>query len=159
MARPIATLALALWATVGLVYPVAAADDTPVLFVCEHGSVKSLMAVSLFNATATRRGLPFRGIARGVTPDASVPAPIANALNQEGFDVRQFKPTAVSKSDAEHAAHIVAIGVDLSKVTHARTEHWDDVPAASVDYSAAHAALQRHIDTLLDRLSQTAPAK
>jgi hypothetical protein len=75
-----------------------ASDPASVVLVCEHGSVKSLIAASLFNASARERGLPFRAIARGVTPDASVPTNIAAALKQEGFDVRRFKPSVVSKS-------------------------------------------------------------
>jgi hypothetical protein len=46
-------------------------------------SVKSLMAASLFNKAAMQRGVPCRAIARGVSPDASVPSPIAAALGQD----------------------------------------------------------------------------
>jgi hypothetical protein len=35
-------------------------------------------------------------------------------------------------------------------------ERWDDVPAASVDYAAAHASLKQHVDTLLNRLQSHA---
>jgi protein-tyrosine-phosphatase len=136
-----------------------ASDSAPVVLVCEHGSVKSLIAASLFNASARERGLPFRAIARGVTPDLSVPTAIAAALKREGFDVRRFKPSMVSKSDVAHAAHVVAIGVDLSAVASGPAvsmERWDDVPAASVDYSAAHASLKQHVDTLLNRLQSQA---
>jgi protein-tyrosine-phosphatase len=137
----------------------SASDLASVVLVCEHGSVKSLIAASLFNASARELGLPFRAIARGVTPDASVPTAIAAALKREGFDVRQFKPSAVSKSDIAHASHVVAIGVDLSAVASnpaISMDHWDDVPAASVDYSAAHASLKQHVDTLLNRLQSRA---
>ena len=153
-------LAIFLVAMVCLSGRVSAADDAPILFVCEHGSVKSLIASSLFNATARERHLPFRAIARGVTPDRSVPTAIADALKREGFEVRQFKPTAVTTADATRASHVVAIGVDLSAVTRdarASVERWDDVPAASVDYAAAHAALKQHIDALLDRLQSRTP--
>jgi len=54
----------------------------------------------------------------------------------------------------------VAIGVDLSPFMRAGAEkpveHWDDVPAASVDYSAARRALKRHVDALLDELQAEA---
>lgn len=136
------------------------ATASPVLLVCEHGSVKSLIAASLFNQAASARGLPFRAIARGVTPDASVPSKIADALEKEGFEVRQFKPTEVSSADIAHALHIVSIGADLSGVAASDStsiEQWDDVPAASADYAAAHAALERHVDALLDQLQERAP--
>lgn len=132
----------------------ASSASTPVLLVCEHGSVKSLIAASLFNRAATERGLPFRAISRGVTPDRAVPPKIAEALEREGFDVKDFKPAPVSSTDIAQASHIVAIGVNLSPVASppASVEHWNDVPAASVDYSAARLSLKRHVDTLLDEL-------
>lgn len=138
---------------------VPAAAPASVVLVCEHGSVKSLIAASLFNASARERGLPFRAIARGVTPDMSVPTNIAAALKREGFDVRQFKPSAVSTTDIAHAAHVVAIGVDLPAVPSNAAismEHWDDVPAASVNYAAAHASLKKHVDALLNQLQSRA---
>jgi len=128
--------------------------------VCEHGSVKSLMAASLFNAEASRRGLPFRAIARGVTPDASVPTKIADALKREGLDVSEFRPSAVSNDDVTQGTYVVTIGVDPTKVAgkqSARSEQWDDVPAASVDYASAHAALQRHVEQLLGQLVNRSP--
>jgi protein-tyrosine-phosphatase len=159
-ARPSIALAVLVLAAMCLTGRASAANDASILFVCEHGSIKSLIAASLFNATARERNVPFRGIARGVTPDPSIPPAIADALKREGFEVRRFKPTAVTTADAKRASHIVAIDVDLSAVTRdarASLEHWDDVPAASTNYAAAHAALKRHVDSLLDRLQSRAP--
>ena len=120
--------------------------------VCEHGSVKSLMAASLFNQAAMERQLPFRAIARGVNPDTTVPAPIALALTKEGFDVKSFVPTRVSDRDVAAASRVVAIGVDpksFASAAHPAIDAWNDVPAASVDYTAARASLKRHINELL----------
>src|SRR4051812_963214 len=86
------------------------AAPAPVLMVCEHGSVKSVMAASLFNRGAAERHLPFRAIARGVNPDLAVPAPIALALGQEGVDVSDFVPVRVSGEDVSAASRVVAIG-------------------------------------------------
>lgn len=130
-------------------------SPAPVVFVCEHGSVKSLMAASYFNRAAQKRGLTLRAIARGVNPDEAVPGKIARSLADEGFDVWDFKPARVSAPDVESAAHLVTIGVPAASIPAAgssKAEQWDDIPAASVDYSAASKALQRHVDQLLDRI-------
>src|SRR5262245_2434537 len=100
--RPVVLLVLMLVALSGCRTSEAnksSAAPAPVLLVCEHGSVKSLMAASLFNQEAAERHLPFHAIARGVTPDPSVPAPIAAALGREGFDVQDFVPTRFSPTD------------------------------------------------------------
>jgi len=127
-----------------------------IVMVCEHGSVKSLMAASIFNRRATARGLPFRAISRGVNPDATVPTAIAAALERDGFDASHFVPTLATTGDLATARRVVAIGVDLAPIAPAAAsvaDHWDDVPAASLDYAAARAALEKHIEALLDELA------
>jgi arsenate reductase (thioredoxin) len=94
-------------------------EPAPVLIVCEHGSVKSLIAASLFNQAAAERHLSFRAIARGVNPDSSVPPPISAALAQEGFDVKEFVPTRFSGADVAGASRVIAIGVHPAALSHA----------------------------------------
>jgi protein-tyrosine-phosphatase len=134
----------------------SSAENT-IVMVCEHGSVKSLMAASIFNRRAKERGLPFHAISRGVNPDATVPGPIAEALGRDGFDVSHFVPTLATAEDLTSARRVVAIGVDLSAIAPvaiSTTIRWDDVPAASVDYEAARASIERHIELLLDELAR-----
>ncbi len=145
-----------------LLTPVAFAQDKDerIVFVCEHGSVKSLIAASLFDRAAEERGLPFRAVARGINPEAHVPPAIVAAMHGDGFEVEEFRPQGLQKEDVAGAARVVAIGVDLTaRVDGAKTlmQSWDDVPPASVDYAAARAALQRHIDALLDDLQGKTP--
>lgn len=136
-------------------------SGAPIVFVCEHGSVKSLIAASLFDRTAAQRGLPFRAVSRGVNPEQQVPPWIAAALREDGFEVEGFRPQGLASEDVLHARQVIAIGVDLAThATEARApiQSWDDVPAASVDYAAARAALQHRIDALLDELQEAEKA-
>src|SRR5690242_15420164 len=54
-----------------------AGQDKPqtetILFVCEHGSAKSVIAAAHFKRLAEQRGLPHRAIARGINPDPEIP--------------------------------------------------------------------------------------
>jgi arsenate reductase len=137
--------------------PAPPRDPIPVLMICEHGSVKSLMAASLFNKAATQRRLPYRAIARGVSPDASVPPAIAAALARDGFDVTHFVPSTASAAEVALAARVVVIGLTPEAVNgraSAPVDAWLDVPAASVDYAAASASLQQHVDALLNELER-----
>src|SRR5262249_13106961 len=93
-----------------------AAEAAPpqVLFVCEHGNVKSLMAASYFNERAARPPLPFRAISRGLAPDStSVPDAIRSGLHTDGFDVGDFRPAAVTADDVAASLEVVTIGTDL----------------------------------------------
>lgn len=130
-----------------------------VVFVCEHGNVKSLIAASLFNQLAEERGLPFRGVSRGLNPEKDVPAKIADALRGDGVDVKGFKPQPLTPAEVAAASRVIAIGVDLTSFPRDEqvpTELWNDVPPASIDYGASRAALLRHIGVLLDELQAKA---
>jgi arsenate reductase len=126
-----------------------------VVFVCEHGNVKSLIAREWFNRLAARRGLGVRAVSRGVKPEASVPPAIAEALRSDGFDVKGFEPRAFNAADATAAVHIVGIGVDLSSVGgrgDVPLDTWDGIPPASERYAASRDALRSRIEALLETL-------
>jgi arsenate reductase (thioredoxin) len=129
-----------------------------IVFVCEHGSVKSLMAASYFNQLAAQRGLPWRAVSRGAAPDSTtVPQPIAAALRADGVDVGDFRPVKVEAAEAADAERIVTIGTELPAGVRAdeqRLERWNDVPPASTGYDAARSSLKAHISELLERLSR-----
>jgi protein-tyrosine-phosphatase len=126
-----------------------------VVFVCEHGTVKSVMAARLFNAEALRRGLPHRAVARGLAAGERVPRALAKAMRADGFDVEEIESARLSYDEASRALRVVTIGAVLPGFdadTLAPVERWDDVPPASVDYHAARAALAARVEALLDRL-------
>jgi arsenate reductase (thioredoxin) len=128
-----------------------------ILFVCDHGNVKSLMAMSYFNETAARRGLPFIAVSRGVAIDtAAVPPKIVWQLRADGFDVSTFHPAQVSASDVSASSRVITIGTELpagARVPSVEVEQWNDVPPASVDYAAAGTSLRAHVETLIDQLA------
>jgi arsenate reductase (thioredoxin) len=136
----------------------AAPPSTQILIVCEHGNVKSLMATNYFNELAQARNLPFRAISRGTAPDSTtVPPAIVEGLRADGFEVANFRPTAVTASDVESSRHIVVINTKLPAGvldTSTQIEEWGDVPPASVDYGDARDVLKTHVSALFDQLSR-----
>jgi len=132
--------------------------DAQVLFVCEHGNVKSLMAASYFNKLAQEHQLPFHAISRGNAPNSTtVPPAIIQWLRGDGFDVSSFHPSAVKASDVSASQRVIIIGTTLPVNSHvvaeAKIERWDDVPPASDDYDAARDSLKRHIKKLVEELA------
>ena len=132
------------------------AERPTVVFVCEKGSVKSLMAASLFNRLAREQGIDVDAVSRGVAPDPAVPPPIERALAGDGFDVRGFKPQQLTKADAAGALQVVALGVDVAPVVRslATVRRWDAIPPASTDYAKARDALMAEIRKLLDEMAR-----
>lgn len=136
---------------------VGAPAPTHVVFVCEHGSVKSLIAMAWFDRLAEQRGLKLRARSRGMTPDASVPPAIVESLRRDGFDVSAFGPRALSRDDLTGAARVVAIGVDVAPVTGdaaVAVERWDAIPPATEGYEQARDALKAEVETLLRTLAE-----
>jgi len=135
----------------------AASKPAAVVFICEHGISKSLVAAMLFNRIAEQRGLAVRAVSRAVSPQtvaSNVPAGLMQNLDLDGFPVKDFRPQAVTPSETSGAARVVVIGYDgnVGAIGTAAAEHWDDVPAASLEYDGAKQKITSHIETLLRQL-------
>jgi arsenate reductase len=165
-ARPVRLSLIRIIAISALVLPLgcsvskshAQTHDSQVLFVCEHGNVKSLMAASYFNQLVQERRLPFRAVSRGTAPDSTtVPPAIIQGLRGDGFDVSSFHPSAVRASDVSASQFVITIGAtlptDIQSAARSKIEQWNDVPPASVDYAASRDSLKAHIKRLVEQLA------
>ena len=100
-----------------------------ILFICQYGGAKSVIAASYFNQLAEREGLPHRAEAVAAeTPYDSVPENVASFLAREGFDVGSFKPRQVAESDLASAAKVVSIDCGLAKLDTRATSSATAVP-------------------------------
>lgn len=82
--------------------------DSTVLFVCEHGTVKSLPAKLLFDQYAGEVGLPMRAISRGTAVDSVVPSWMQAALTADHLVLGTFRPLALQASDLTRATLVVS---------------------------------------------------
>src|SRR5713101_8743716 len=89
------------------------ATKPTVVFVCEHGSAKSIIAAVEFERMAKEKGLDLNILARGTNPDAEIPRLVRDGLKADGYDAGSLKPTKVSGKDLKGAARIVSFGPDL----------------------------------------------
>jgi arsenate reductase (thioredoxin) len=136
----------------------SARESTSVLFVCEHGNVKSLMAATYFNQLAQKRGVPYRALARGTAPNSTtVPPVVINGLGADGVDVSAFHPSKLENSDIARSARVITIGVEIPRnardQAQTRLEQWNDIPPASIDYQGAQTSLKEHVAKLIDELA------
>ena len=135
-------------------------SDTPapVLFVCEHGAAKSIIAAAYFNKLAQERGLPERAIARGTHPDPAYSSIVVQGLKDDGLKVGSGKPILVTDADMAAAARIVTLGCDLphSHPTAAKVTTWNEI-TMSEGYSVARQAIVLRVEQLLNELSMHKP--
>jgi arsenate reductase len=133
-------------------------DPGRVVFVCEHGSVKSLIAMVYFNRSAQERGLRYRAVARGTAPEPTVPGSVREGLHAVGFDVSEFVPRLFKASDVDDASLVVSFDQDITKIVGGRARHlrWDNLPGVLANYARGRDEIVRHVDALLDELTQSA---
>jgi arsenate reductase len=85
-----------------------------VVFVCQHGAAKSVLAAALVERLAAERGVPLRALARGTEPEAQVAPAVVAGLAAEGIDVGAWRPRPVTPGDLARAWRVVSFGPDLS---------------------------------------------
>jgi arsenate reductase len=127
-------------------------QPTPtVLFVCEHGSAKSVVAAAHFNRLAAQQGVPLHAISRGTDPDAEIhPAAVAglagDALHPAAL------PDRLSPADVESAEAVVAFSpLPVGYASHAPVRLWN-VPAVSEGYGRARDEIVARVRELLAEL-------
>jgi arsenate reductase (thioredoxin) len=134
-------------------------ENQTILFVCEHGSAKSVIAAAHFNRLAGQRKLPYRAIARGINPDPEIPQQVRVNLAKDGLDVTTWKPQLVVEKDVREAARIVTFGCKLpfpEKITAGKLVDWQDVPSTSEDYERARTVIVDKIEALMKTLTPKA---
>jgi arsenate reductase (thioredoxin) len=127
------------------------ATKPTVVFVCEHGSAKSVIAATEFQHMAKERGLDLNVLARGANPDAEIPKLIRDGLKADGYDVGSQKPTKVSVKDFNGAVTIVSFGPDLKPrlADGAPVLDWSATPSVSEDYRTARNYIRQRLEILL----------
>src|SRR5262245_50830165 len=124
-----------------------------VVFVCEHGAAKSVIATAYFNKLAAERGLPYRATFRGTSPQDDLSVRTVAGLKADGVEVPSGKPAAITESDVAAATHIFAIGCTLPDKAQrsGKSADWSDVPDDQ-GYVPMRDAIVRHVKQLLAEL-------
>src|SRR5438270_9047368 len=81
----------------------SAPTEPTVVFVCEHGAAKSVIATTYFNKIAAERGLRARALYRGVNPQAELSVSALKGLRDDGLAVPDQKPSPITQADVDTA--------------------------------------------------------
>jgi len=126
-------------------------EKTPpdlILFVCEHGAAKSVIAAAYFNKLAGERNVNVRAIARGTNPDQKLSQKTIDGLARDGLKSDERKPQKLTDTDNESALQIISFcELPYEDQYKAPIEQWDDVPPVSENYEKAR-------DTIIQRINQ-----
>jgi protein-tyrosine-phosphatase len=127
-----------------------------VLFVCEHGTVKSLLAKVLFEQYAQEVGLLMRAESRGTHADSTVPPWMLRGLALDHVTLGSWHPKPLGAGDLATASYIVSFDVPGAATAAARAPRaqWNGLPSVTQDYSKGRDAIKARVHQLVDSLKR-----
>jgi arsenate reductase (thioredoxin) len=142
-------------------YNLAMGSVRTIVFVCQHGAAKSVLAAALLEYLAANHGVPLRALARGTEPEPQVAPAVVAGLLAEGIDVTAWRSRLVTRDDLTEAWRIISFGPDLSQLHPAgpAVQVWSDVPAVVDGLPAAQAAIVGRLCALLEDLPEQRAAR
>lgn len=121
-----------------------------IIFVCEHGAAKSIIAAAHFNKFAIEKNLDIRAIARGTNPDAELSPKTVAGMQADGLTPTESVPKKLSLAEAKSAGRIVAFcKLPEEFQRNVVIEQWDGIPPVSDDYEKARDAIVERIQRLI----------
>jgi protein-tyrosine-phosphatase len=128
-------------------------QDANVIFVCQHGAAKSILAATYFNKMAQENNLRLTAVARGTHPDAELSAQTLDGLRADGLIPTESTPVKLDGKELELAQHVVSFcALPEEHLTKGQLEFWEDIPPVSQDYEKARDAIIERINVLLHHL-------
>jgi arsenate reductase len=124
-----------------------------IIFVCEHGAAKSILAAAYFNKLASGNDLGLIAVARGTHPDAELSSKTITGIREDGLIPTESIPTKLTPEEVESAHRIVSFcPLPEEQTQKARVEYWYDVPPVSEHYERSRDVIIEHLKELIKTL-------
>lgn len=126
------------------------------LFVCEHGTVRSLLAKILFEQYAKEVGLNMLAVSRGTSIDSVIPTFMVQGLKADHVALGSWRPQMLGPSDLASASYVVSFDVPLAVTATANVPRaqWDALPQVSQNYALGRDAIKMRVHELVDSLKR-----
>ena len=124
-----------------------------IVFVCEHGAAKSVIASAYFNKLAAEKDLELQSVARGTTPDEELSPNTIAGLQKDGLTPIESIPQKLRQADVESAQKVITFcELPEEYQSPVSIENWNDIPPVSEDYEKARDAIIEHLSRLMNNL-------
>lgn len=129
-------------------------QPSTIVFVCEHGAAKSVIAAVYFNKLALEKGIALQAVARGTTPDEVLSPKTVAGLSEDGLQPTESVPQKLSTADLESARKVISFCGLSNEQYHitVEVEYWQDVPPVSENYQDTRNAIVEHLRRLMTDL-------
>jgi arsenate reductase (thioredoxin) len=131
------------------------AQEKKIIFVCEHGAAKSVIAAAYFNKLAKERNLSYVAECRGTSPDSVVSAGAREGLTRDKMFDPTTKPKKLLITDTVGVERIILftpLPADIN--ANIKTENWSAIQNLDADYQNRRNAIVKKINELLDTLEK-----
>jgi arsenate reductase (thioredoxin) len=131
------------------------AQAKKIVFVCEHGSAKSVIAATYFNKLAKENNLEYVAISRGTNPDAEIsPKTKLLLVNDNLFD-ENFVPQKITQQDVNEAQQVILFYLLPETIEGTnKTRNWLDVQSVNQDYEKLRDDIVSRITPMVDSLAK-----
>ena len=126
-----------------------------VIFICDHGAFKSVVAAAAFNKMAKEQGLPVNAVARGVDPGKEIAANALNGLKLDNIPNYTLVPQKLSNEELAKASYVVALCTlpkDYNRPLH--FEDWNKIPLINGNYANFRDSVLPSIRLLINNLKE-----
>lgn len=125
-----------------------------IVFVCEHGAAKSVIAAAYLNRIAKEKGLFLQAVAFGTIPDQTFSPLAVSGLLRDGIALEESTPKKITRSEIESAQRVVSFcnlsAEDYGNLSH--IEYWQGVPPVSEDYETARDIILERLNILIEEI-------
>lgn len=128
------------------------AQNPTMIFVCEHGAAKSIIAAAYFNKFMRERNFNTQSVARGTNPDQEISPKTIEGLRRDGSTPTESSPKKLTLEDMESVERIVSFcEIPEEFQQGAIIELWHDIPLVSENYEKARNAILVKLEELLKK--------
>ena len=125
-------------------------QNSTIIFICEHGAAKSIIAATYFNKLASERNLGAYAIARGINPDSELGPKTIEGLSRDGLTPTESAPQKLTLAEVESVQQIISF-CEIPEEYQNKTpiEQWNDIPPVSENYETARDAILEKLNVML----------
>jgi arsenate reductase len=124
-----------------------------IIFICDHGAYKSVVAAAAFNKLAREQGLNIKAVARGVVPGKEIAVNALNGLKKDQFSDITPVPRKISNEELAKATHVVSFcSLPAGSTRPSSFIDWNQIPLVNGNYPDFRDSVLPHIKLLINNL-------
>jgi arsenate reductase (thioredoxin) len=131
------------------------AQNKKIVFVCEHGAAKSVIAAAYFNKIAKEKKLPWEAVCRGTAPDEQISERTKTLLTSDNLFDPKLKPQKLSQEDVDQADQVILF-FPLPESIQSKNNiiNWPGIDAVNNDFLKLRDDIISKLTPLIDSLAK-----